>query len=49
MLIKLLKTSDRKNKPDGKMIHHVHGNKGKNDNKLLIGNNASHKGEEYYL
>lgn len=31
------------------MKHHVRGNEGKNDNKLLIGNNASHKGEEYYL
>ena len=43
ILIKLLKTSDRNNehKPDGKTKHHVRGNKGKNDNKLLIGNNAS--------
>lgn len=51
ILIKLLKTSDRKKIKINQMKNKTSctWNEGKNDNKLLIGNNASHKGEEYYL
>lgn len=55
ILIKLLKTSDRKkkikiNQMEKAAFYHMHWEReGKNDNKLLIGNNASHKGRELPL
>lgn len=46
IIIKVLKTSDRKKNLQGtrgKKIHYIHGNNDKNDNRLLNGNNANQR------